>query len=59
MLRGIFAGDAKELSANALSIPLLDMEQRDGGFLKSLLKSQLGWSKTKNQPSPFGENEDC
>ena len=59
MLRGIFAGDAKQLSANALSVPLLDMEQSDGSVLKSVLKSRLGLSKLKYEPSRFGDNEDC
>ena len=59
MLRGIFAGDAKQLSANALSVPLLDMEQSDGGVFKSVLKRRLGLSELKTEPSPFEDNEDC
>ena len=35
------------------------MEQSDGSILKSVLKSRLGLSKLKIEPSPFGDNEDC
>ena len=45
MVRGICAGDAKEISAAAFILgPLFKMEQVDGGVLKSILKKQLGIS---------------
>ena len=59
MMRGIYAGDPKQLSANSLSVPLLDMEQSDGGVFKSVLKRRLGLSALKTEPSPFEDNEDC
>jgi len=48
MTRGICAGDAREISADAFVLgPVFRREQADGGLFKSLLKSKLGLSKYK------------
>ena len=59
MMRGIFAGDAKDLSVYAIAGSLFEMEQKDGGVFKSVLKTKLGWNRGKSVSIPFPENEDC
>lgn len=60
-MRGIFAGDAKELSVHAFGATssLFDMEQKDGGILKSVVKSKLGLSRRQPPAELFPENETC
>ena len=59
MMRGIFAGDAKELSVHAFGATssLFDMEQKDGGILKSVIKNKLGLSRRQHVTELFPENE--
>ena len=59
MMRGIFAGDAKELSVHAFGATssLFDMEQKDGGILRSVLKNKIGLSHRQPVPDVFPENE--
>ena len=61
MMRGIFAGDAKELSVHAFGATssLFDMEQKDGGIFKSVVKSKLGLSRRQPPVELFPENEIC
>ena len=58
-MRGIFAGDAKELSVHAFGATssLFDMEQKDGGILKSVVKNKLGLSQRQHVEELFPENE--
>ena len=59
MVRGIFAGDAKDISVKAIAESLHNMEQEHGGILKSSIKSKIGLSKMAKAPVPFPENEEC
>ena len=61
MMRGIFAGDAKDISVYAIAGQLFEKEQKDGGVLKSVLKTKMGWSRTPKvtTTTPFPENQDC
>lgn len=62
MVRGIFAGDAKDISVKAIGPveQLFRMEQADGGILKSVLKSEINKRLSRNPKVttvPFSEND--